>query len=227
MDLLLIAATPHEIAPTLAFLQQTFTAQPPGTYQRDTLTVRPLLSGVGMVATAWHLGQHFAQHRPGLVINAGIAGALDRTLSLGDVLQVITERFGDLGVEEADGRLTDLFELGLLEPNAAPYSNGLLYNTDGAANKFLPTAHGLTVNKVHGSAASIAAMRAKYPDAQVETMEGAAFFYACQLAAIPYLEIRSISNYVEPRNRAAWDLPLAIGNLNAVLRSLLEIFLGN
>ncbi len=227
MDLLLIAATPHELAPTLAFLQESFTEQPNNIYQRGSLTVRPLISGVGMVATAWHLGAYLAQNQPMLAINAGIAGALDLTLQLGDVVHVTTERFGDLGVEETDGRLTDLFELGMLENNTPPYTKGLLVNTKGAENQFLPPANGLTVNKVHGSAASIAAIRAKYPDAQVETMEGAAFFYACQMAGIPFLEIRSISNYVEPRNRDAWDLPLAIGNLNGVLRSVLETFLNN
>ncbi len=225
MNILLVAATPHEIAPTLAFLQQSFTAQPDGSYQNGSLAVRPLISGVGMVATAWHLGVQFAHNPPGLAINAGIAGALDSKLKIGDVLHIITERFGDLGVEEADGRLSDLFDLGFLENDAPPYTNGLLTNPAGTENQFLPTAHGLTVNKVHGSAASIAAIRAKYPDAQVETMEGAAFFYACQLAGVPFLEIRSISNYVEPRNRDAWDLPSAITHLNAVLQKLLETFL--
>ena len=225
MDILLLAATPHEIAPTLSFLEHTFTAQQNGSYQHGSLTVTPLVSGIGMVASAWQLGVHFAHHRPRLAINAGIAGALDRTIAIGDVLQVITERFGDLGAEDADGRLIDLFELDLLETDTLPYTSGLLVNTAGAENQFLPPAHGLTVNKVHGAAASIAAIRAKYPDAQIETMEGAAFFYACQLAGVPFLEIRSISNYVEPRNREAWNLPLAIDNLNAVLRHLLETFL--
>lgn len=177
-----------------------------------------------MVATTWQLGLFLAHHRPDLAINVGIAGALDVQLTIGDVVHVTTERFGDLGVEEADGRLTDLFELGLLEADTPPYHHAILINSAGADTQFLPTVHGLTVNKVHGSAASIAALRAKYPDAQVETMEGAAFFYACQLVGLPFLEIRSISNYVEPRNREAWDLALAIGNLNTVLQHLLDTF---
>ena len=55
-------------------------------------------------------------------------------------------------------------------------------------------------------------------------MEGAAFFYACLLAKIPFLEIRSISNYVEARNRETWNLPLAINNLNQILIEILEAF---
>lgn len=53
-------------------------------------------------------------------------------------------------------------------------------------------------------------------------MEGAAFFYACLLAGVPFLQIRSISNRVEPRNRTAWDIPSAIQNLNQTLMEMLE-----
>ncbi|MEO6037835.1 MAG: futalosine hydrolase [Saprospiraceae bacterium] len=222
MDLLLIAATPFEIAPTLNFLQQSFVTHDKGVFQRGKLTVRPLITGLGMVAAAWQLGLAFGRQRPGLALQAGVAGALDPQWKIGDVVHVVTERFGDLGVEEADGRLTDLFELDFLKADVSPFTDGRLVNAAASENRFLPTVNGLTVNKVHGAAISIAAIREKYPDAQVESMEGAAFFYACQLAEVPFLEIRSISNYVEPRNREAWDLPLAIENLNIVLRSLLE-----
>ena len=57
-------------------------------------------------------------------------------------------------------------------------------------------------------------------------MEGAAFFYACLMMQVPFLEIRSISNHVEPRNRAAWDIPLAIGQLNEVLIGMLKSLAG-
>ena len=43
---------------------------------------------------------------------------------------------------------------------------------------------------------------------------------------VPFLEIRSISNHVEPRNRAAWDIPLAIGQLNEVLIGMLKSLAG-
>jgi futalosine hydrolase len=121
-------------------------------------------------------------------------------------VHVRSERIGDLGVEEADGRFVDLFDLGLMDPNQPPFVHGALHNADAAVHAMLPAVSGLTVQKVHGNAASIAAIREKYPEVQVESMEGAAFFYACLSAGIPFLEIRSISNYVEPRNRAAWPL---------------------
>ena len=224
MQILLVSATIFEIAPTLNWLEEHFAVNELGVFQRKDLSVFPLITGVGSTPTAFHVGQFLAQNQPDLAINAGIAGAFDQNFQLGDVLNVTTERFGDLGVEEADRRFTDLFELGLLEKNTPPFVNGLLRNPAGEQGSFLPPANGLTVNKVHGSPASVAAVQAKYPDAQVESMEGAAFFYACLLAKIPFLEIRSISNYVEARDRDKWDIPLAINNLNRTLVAMLDTF---
>lgn len=222
MRILLVSATVFEIAPTLNWLEEHFRAAETGAYERGTLGVFPLVTGVGLTATAFHLGQYLARNRPDLALNAGIAGAFDRNLRLGDVVNVVAERFGDLGVEEADGRFTDLFELGLLEKNTPPFINGLLRNPGAEQAAFLPAVHGLTVNKVNGTNATAATVHAKYPDTAVESMEGAAFFYACLSAGVPFLQIRGISNYVETRNREAWNLPLAIGNLNEVVVQMVE-----
>jgi len=214
MHLLLTAATPFEIAPTLAWLETNFEQKSEGVFEKDSLIVQTLVTGVGSVATAFNLGVLFAQSRTEWAINAGIAGSFDPELKLGTVIQVATERFGDLGIEESDGRFKDLAELGF-SPNA------VLRNPQPAIPG-LPVCHGLTVNKAHGTADSIQKILEKYPEIQVESMEGAAFFYACLAAGIPFAEIRSISNRVEPRNRDAWDLPLSIRNLNEVLIGMIE-----
>lgn len=224
MEILIIAATPFEIGPLIANLNGFYEKKGEGVFAKDDRIIRIVVSGVGIAATSWQLGQLLALSKPHLAINAGIAGAFDRSLRIGDVVHVVTERFGDLGVEESDGRFTDLFEMGLIDTSNALFINGKLQNPSAAQTTFLPVVHGLTVNKVHGAAASIEAIRQKYPDAQVESMEGAAFFQACLSAGIPFLAIRSISNVVEPRNREAWNLPLAIDNLNKVLIELLEAF---
>lgn len=222
MNLLLVAATPFEITPTLHYLEQHFTQVQPNTYRKANLVITPVITGVGCIATAWHLAQHLASQPAHWALNAGVAGAFDRSLSLGDVVQVTTEQFGDLGVEEADGRFTNLFQLGLCEPDSPPFVNGVLHNMAAGQTQFLPNANGLTVNRVHGSIASIDAIRKNFPDAQLESMEGAAFFYGCLSAKIPFAEIRSISNYVEPRNRENWQLGLAIEHLNRVLLEIIE-----
>jgi len=214
MHLLLTAATPFEIAPTLAWLESNFEQKSEGLFEKEGLAVQTLVTGVGSIATAFNLGVLFAQSRTEWAINAGIAGSFDPALKIGDVVQVATERFGDLGVEEADGRFRDLAELG--------FSQEAILRNPQPAIPGLPVCQGLTVNKAHGSADSIQRIQEKYPEVQVESMEGAAFFYACLAAGIPFAEIRSISNRVEPRNRDAWDLPLSIRTLNEVLIGMIE-----
>ena len=222
MQVLLTAATAFEIAPVLQWMESDFLRRDDGFFEQGALLVYPLVTWIGPAATAFHTGSFLTRHSPDLALSAGIAGAFDPSFRLGDVVNVGVERFGDLGVEEADGRFSDLFDLGLLTPHAAPFVNGLLRNPAAEQASFLPHAQGLTVHRVHGSARSIKAIRAKYPEAQVESMEGAAFFYACLSAGVNFLEIRSISNYVEPRNREAWNIPLAIDRLNQILVELLD-----
>mgnify|MGYP003898682553 CR=1 FL=1 len=82
-------------------------------------------------------------------------------------------------------------------------------------------ASAITVNKVHGDSNSIAATISKYP-VHVESMEGAAFFYACAQVELASIQLRAISNWVEPRNRDAWNIPLAIANLNQSVAQLLS-----
>jgi futalosine hydrolase len=53
-------------------------------------------------------------------------------------------------------------------------------------------------------------------------MEGAAFMFVCKMENQEYLQIRSISNFVEPRNLNNWNIPLAINNVNKFLADFLE-----
>ncbi|RMG79167.1 MAG: futalosine hydrolase [Bacteroidetes bacterium] len=225
MKVLLVAATPFEMAPTDHFLTEHFDKNKAGIFQKNELEVESLITGVGMPLTGFALGRAFAREQYDLAINAGVAGAIRPDLEIGSVVHVVSERWGDLGVEEADGSFTDIHEMGLISPDEPPFSEGVLHNASVEGFDFLPKVRGLTVNKVHGSAASIEAMRRKY-EVDVETMEGAAFFLACLLSETPFLEIRSISNRVEPRNREGWNLPLAIDRLNETLMGILNLLAG-
>ena len=55
----------------------------------------------------------------------------------------------------------------------------------------------------------------------IETMEGASFFYICARENIPFFAVRAISNRIETRNRDKWNIPLALEMLS---KKLVEIF---
>ena len=74
----------------------------------------------------------------------------------------------------------------------------------------------ITVNTATGSRKTIDRLLKKYnPD--IETMEGATFFYICSRENFPFLALRSISNKVETRNKDNWNIPLALNNLSEKL----------
>lgn len=216
MKILIVSATTFEIAPFQQYLNEKFASTQAWRYWKGETEIAILITGVGLSQTSYALGKALNNEKFDLAIQAGVAGAFRRDYRLGDVVHVVSERFGDLGVEEADGRFTDMHELDLIPPNQAPFKNGELQNSTAAGFDFLPKAKGISVNKVHGFEPSIQAIRNKY-EVDVESMEGAAFFHACLMEQIPFVQIRSISNYVETRNRANWQMKLAIKNLNEVL----------
>ena len=227
MFLTIIAATPFEISPIHEFLKTHFEDKKANIFEKNGLTVQILITGVGIPLMAYSLGQYFSFAKPDLAINAGIAGAFPNgNLDIGDVVNVVTERFADLGIEKADGTFEDVHEAGLIDPNEFPFENGILFNPTAKSHHFLPQVNGLTINKVHGTKSSIAAIRSKY-DADIESMEGAAFFLAALNTKVEFLEIRAISNYVEPRNKNNWNIPLAIDNLNRVLIEMINSFIKN
>jgi futalosine hydrolase len=224
MKILLLSATQLEIAPTLDFLHKTFNAVQPGVYTRGHLVVELVTGGLGPSSTSWQLANALHRSQPDWCIQAGIAGSFDRDLALGAVVNVVSECWGDLGAEDQDGRLLSAFDLGLVAPDQFPYTQGLLLNPDAGMMHFLPAKKGLTVQKAHGSAASIEKVRQKFPEADLESMEGAAFFEGCLLSGRRFMQLRSISNYIEPRNREGWNLPLAITALNKTLVEVLDMF---
>jgi futalosine hydrolase len=53
-------------------------------------------------------------------------------------------------------------------------------------------------------------------------MEGASVFKVCEEFNVPCMQIRSISNKVEKRNKNNWDLDLAIRNLNIEVEKIIS-----
>jgi len=222
MKLLIVSATDAEIQPLREQLTSDFEQVQENVFIKKHLSVHLLVTGVGMLLTSVSMLQYLEKQSFDWVINAGIAGAFNDDLNIGDVVEVVSERFGDLGVQERDGNFKDVFEMKLLPQDEFPFEKGVM-NIHKNPNVILDLKEvkGLTVNKVHGKAEDIFFIKNKY-NADIETMEGAAFFYVCLLKKIPFTEIRAISNRVEPRNRANWDIPLSVRNLNTTIYHIIS-----
>lgn len=173
-----------------------------------------LITGMGMMNTAAHLALYASKYNRDFYIDAGICGAFNRNLHIGDVVQIISETYGDFGVEN-DEEFQDFFDLGFIDKQEDAFQYGLCEPiiSDFHSKINLPKATSITVNKVHGNEKTIKIIQEKY-NADTENMEGLAFYYVLKLVNKPGIEIRSISNYVERRNKDNWNIKDAVENLN-------------
>jgi futalosine hydrolase len=180
-----------------------------------------LVHGCGLLESTFHLTKVLATTKPDWVIQVGLAGTYTATLSLGETVVVGTEQLGDTGAEDVDGCPLSLFALGLRNPNTPPFIHGRLINpyTAHFPNN-MPVVHGLTVNQSSGEARTI--KHRLIQGAHIETMEGAAFHYVALQNACKFVQFRSISNVVEPRNRAAWQIPEALYALKQTTQHFIE-----
>ncbi|ULQ53006.1 futalosine hydrolase [Flavihumibacter fluvii] len=216
MHCLLVAATAAEIAP---FTEHLATTEKLNHIDFD---IDILITGVGSNATTYHLTRYLQHKRPDLVIQAGVAGALDPETTLGTVFAVTHDVFADQGVLE-NGAFQDIFDLKLAPPNVLPYKKGVLPNpySNLVKRTRLKKAKAVTVNEITTQKKTTAYYSERY-GARLESMEGASLHFVCLLETISFLQVRSISNHVGIRNKKKWNLPLAIGQLNKELIRLLE-----
>lgn len=222
--ILVVSATSAEVGPLQQEIERTWLPREGlfgRFFEKNNRACQFLVTGVGAPETLLSLGDLPKDLRPKLVLHLGIAGSFDRNLSLGQVVEVVSETYADLGAEDAEGRFHDLYALGLDDPDRFPYQKGLLHNPLPLALPNIPLVSGLTANTVSGHAGRIAARAAQFP-ATVESMEGAAVFDFCLRRGWPFAQLRGLSNYVEPRNRAAWQIERAVAHLNDVGKAILD-----
>ncbi len=213
MELLIVAATEGELLPL---------ASPAGQNgSNSTIHTEKLITGVGAAAVAYALTKHLQANTYNLILQVGVAGSFTEKLQLGDLVFIANEQYGDLGAQDHDNYLS-LFELGLIQADAFPYSGGRLVNPVPHPLIRLPHVAGLTVNTVSGNGPSIQMRKEKF-GADTESMEGAAFHEVCLREHVPFAQVRAISNYVIPRDKSQWKMKDAIVNLNNWLQNFIEL----
>ena len=205
MQILLIAATEKEIEP--------FTA--------TNCAIDVLITGVGVPKTLYHLQKRLHQIEYDFIIQAGIAGSFNTNIRLAQTVIVRQDCFADLGIEEKEN-YTPVFKTEFADKDGFPFENGWLINlNDYLLTTNLQTVKAITVNKVSDSELQKQQF-VKAFNADIETMEGAALHYVCLQENIPFLQIRSVSNYIGERDKNKWKLKEAIENLNTALSKLIN-----
>ena len=206
MRILLIAATENEIEP----------------FRTENIALDVLITGVGVPATLYLLQKTTQQIQPDLIIQAGIAGAFSEKQLLGEVVLVKQDAFGDIGMEQKE-QFTPIFRSEFANKNEFPFSDGWLINpTTLFSRTQLRSVKAITVNKVTDSILQKQQSIINFsPD--IESMEGAALHFVALQQNIPFIQIRSISNWVGERDKSKWKIKEAISNLNNELKKIIDL----
>jgi futalosine hydrolase len=212
MNLLIAAATSIEIRPFLQVIKA----------KKRLPDIDILITGIGLTASTYSLTKQFALKKPGLVIQAGVAGCFDLSVQLGEVVMVKQETIADQSVVELQ-KLKTLFDLKLVPQDQYPYKKGWLINphTTLLKQSKLKKVKGISVNQISTSKQMIQFYKETF-NPVTESMEGAALHYTCLKQNIPFIQLRSISNYIGERNKKKWNMQDSIINLNNELIKLIE-----
>ena len=190
--ILIVSATEYEINPIKREL--TFVSVKNNTlseYKYKTLKTDILITGIGISFTTYHLTKTLIENNYDFIINIGICGSFKKDITIGSVLNIIQDEFGDLGITDKNDFHT-LFEENLIKKDYFPFKKGILLNNlKKELRSKITKVKGITVNSASGNSDQINIRVKKYnPD--VESMEGAAFFFVCLNENVPFIQIRSV-----------------------------------
>jgi futalosine hydrolase len=217
--LLIVTAVEAEAAAVRAGLPQ----GPPdvasrGAFFGDFASVRVAPVGVGPAAAAAGTARLLALAEARgeactAVISAGIAGGFTGRAEVGATVLGIRTIAADLGAEAptADLGFIPIEDLGFGTSVVAADSVLLTFLTSALPHAVPGDI--LTLATVTGTATTADRLRARFPAAVAEAMEGYGVACAAQAAGLPFVELRAISNPVGPRDRAAWRLREAFSAL--------------
>jgi predicted 5'-methylthioadenosine/S-adenosylhomocysteine nucleosidase len=158
-----------------------------------------LMCGIGPVEAAVVTARALAVEEPRAVLHVGVAGG--RRLTPGALVVGTESVYVDLGA-------------------AIPVTHRVRPDPQllSAAQAALPEAVALpiaTSASVSGSAS------ARFHDLRVEGMEGFGVLRACELAGVPAVEVRAISNELGEADRALWMIRRGLESLSDALPRLL------
>jgi len=203
VTLCIVVATPFECEHIVTHMENCTEHSP---YRKDGFLfgtpVSCIVTGIGMVNTAYVLAKELRNESFDRIINIGIGGSFDRSLPLGSVVEIIEDNYSEMGAEEGGVFLgLELIGFPSCVVDGKKYYNTFLNPTPSNAD--LPKVTAITVNKCHGNASSIEAVWNEWQKT-IETMESAAFFQVTTMEKISFWSFRGISNYVEHRNSNNW-----------------------
>lgn len=188
-----------------------------------------VVAGVGPAAaaarTATALATAAAAGAPyALAVSAGIGGGFGQPL--GGVVVATSIVAADLGAEvpaedpAGPPAFTPVSALGFGTSEHRPPPALVRAVAEAAGAVAGPV---LTVSTTTGTARRARELASRHPGAAAEAMEGFGVAEAASAHGLPVLELRTVSNEVGPRDRAAWRIPEALAALGTACAAAVPV----
>jgi futalosine hydrolase len=177
--------------------------------------VEVLVTGIGPVEASCALTAALARRRYHLVVNAGLAGAFDGAAAIGEGV-VVADDFIELDLEGGAALA--------LPPGARIFDRAVSDATlvEQLRAEGFAALHGITVARVTSSAVTASRLAQRH-GVQVESMEGFAALRAAELAGIPAIELRGISNRCGERDSSGWNFSAGLAGLQRIVEALFKL----
>lgn len=183
------------------------------------------IAGVGPIAAAVNTMAALAAFSSyELVISAGIGGGFAEKAPIGSVVVASEVIVADLGSQSPDGFIS-MEELGFGTTHLQVEAEQSLKLIEALNHRGIRAYYGpiVTVSTVTGTALTASELCDRIPDVGAEAMEGFGAAAAAKHYGLPFIEIRTISNIVGPRDRAAWRISEALAALEHISSILSEV----
>ena len=185
----------------------------------DTGQIIMAVTGIGKINAAAATAVLIERHMPKLFINTGCAGAFPEScLAVGDLALASVEICADEGVLTPAGWISyGGIGIPAVERKGKRYFNEFPLSLSAAERAVrlaaalgIPLIRGkfLTVSTCSGTAERGQELHERF-GAICENMEGAAVAQVALRYGVDCLEVRGVSNLVEDRDLARWNIPLA------------------
>jgi futalosine hydrolase len=188
------------------------------------------IGGMGKVNAAHAATLAIERFQPEALVIFGIGGAYPSSgAQVGDVVLARNEVAGDEGVLTHEGfKDTEYLGIPLLKLSSAG-----IYNSYPAPGPLVEKAAGVlapqaprvgtfvTLSTCTGTTARARELEERY-GGLCENMEGAAAAHVALAHGVPWLEVRGISNIVQDRDLASWEIPRAAAAAQRAVAAIVE-----
>jgi futalosine hydrolase len=208
MRILLLAATQFEIEGFINPLP-------------DQINLDVCITGVGPSFAMLNAMKFIADHpnvKYDYILQIGIAGCFETNITLGTVFNVLEDQFL-VGAWENEELFNSVDEMGF---NSAFRKSSRVKSFKTIELKsILRKCEGLTVSAIESNKARIKVLKSAFPEALIESMEGAVVFELSNYLQTPAISLKAVSNYVGERDKSKWDFKTSISNLHMATNDLL------